>query len=228
VKRSEINRLLTETKALLDDHQLSLPPFAYWTPADWASKGAECDEIRECQLGWDITDFGSGDFARIGLLLFTLRNGHRSIPAYATKTYCEKLLIAGEDQVTPMHYHVFKQEDIINRGGGRLVIELHNRDEDDGLADSDVTVVTDGVLRTVPAGTKLVLAPGESITLPPYLYHAFWAETGGGVVIAGEVSKVNDDSADNFFLDEVGRFPAIQEDCEPLHYLCNELPAAAG
>jgi D-lyxose ketol-isomerase len=26
-------------------------------------------------LGWDITDFGSGNFYRRGLFLFTLRNG---------------------------------------------------------------------------------------------------------------------------------------------------------
>ncbi len=60
--------------------------------------------------------------------------------------------------------------------GGKLVIQLYNSTPDDGLAEGDVSVSTDGVRRTVPAGGKVVLEPGESITLPARLYHAFWAE----------------------------------------------------
>jgi D-lyxose ketol-isomerase len=62
MKRSEINALIDDAITLLHDHQVRLPPFAYWSPAQWAEKGPECDEIRHCKLGWDITDFGSGDF----------------------------------------------------------------------------------------------------------------------------------------------------------------------
>jgi len=217
---------MVRAKNLLHANSITLPPFGYWTLEDWLTKGHECDEIRDCMLGWDLTDFGSGDFDTIGLTIFTLRNGHHTLRPYTNKTYCEKLLISEENQVTPMHYHVLKQEDIINRAGGTIVIELHNRSGNDGLADTDVTVSLDGVKQTVPAGTQLMLTPGESITIPPFLYHRFWATEGSGPVILGEVSRVNDDLSDNYFLKKSGRFPEIDEDCSPIHYLCNEYPTA--
>ena len=71
MKRSEINRIMREALAFLDEHKFILPPFATWTPEDWRGKGEECRGIVEQQLGWDITDFGSGDFAQAGLFLFT-------------------------------------------------------------------------------------------------------------------------------------------------------------
>jgi D-lyxose ketol-isomerase len=64
------------------------------------------------------------------------------------------------------------------------------------------------------------LSPGESITLPAYLYHRFWAED--GVCLVGEVSKVNDDNKDNRFLDELGRFPTIEEDEAPYRLLVSD------
>ena len=74
----------------------------------------------------------------------------------------------------------------------------------------------DGMPRTVQAGGRIALAPGESVTLLPKQYHAFWGE--GGDVLIGEVSTVNDDNTDNYFLDKLGRFPTIVED-EPIHRL---------
>ncbi|MDD3169033.1 MAG: D-lyxose/D-mannose family sugar isomerase [Eubacteriales bacterium] len=62
MKRSAINLLIKETIAWLEERQVALPPFAYWTPAEWAEKGHEYDEIRENMLGWDVTDYGRGDF----------------------------------------------------------------------------------------------------------------------------------------------------------------------
>ena len=53
-----------------------------------------------------------------------------------------------EGQVTPMHYHPQKMEDIINRGGGNLIVTLHNRDGD-RLADSPVQVTLDGICRGI-------------------------------------------------------------------------------
>ncbi|MDP6780003.1 MAG: D-lyxose/D-mannose family sugar isomerase [Candidatus Latescibacteria bacterium] len=222
MKRSEVNALIEDAKSLLHEHRITLPPFAYWSPEEWRSRGPECDEIRQCNLGWDITDFGASRFEELGLVVFTVRNGHREIDAYQDKTYCEKILVVRENQVTPMHYHVFKMEDIISRSGGNLVCEVYNRTEDDGLADTDVEVTLDGVRRRVPAGTKLVLKPGESITLTPYLYHQFWAEEGSGTAIVGEVSKTNDDATDNVFMEALGRFPEIEEDELPVHLLCTE------
>ena len=221
MKRSEINALMKESVEFISGRAFSLPPFAFWSPAEWKTKGPEADEIRDCMLGWDITDFGSGDFHKVGLILFTLRNGHPTDERYA-KTYCEKLLIVEENQLTPMHFHWFKTEDIINRGGGDLLIRLHNSTPEESLADTDVTVAVDGVERTFNAGGVVTLTPGESICLFDHMYHEFWAEKGKTLV--GEVSKVNDDVRDNRFLQPVGRFPAIEEDEEPLYLLSSEYP----
>src|SRR5262245_54608361 len=113
MKRSEVNGLIADAITLLDRHQIRLPAFAYWSVEDWKAKGRECDEIRRCKLGWDITDFGSGDFAHIGLVVFTVRNGHHKLAPYTSKPYAEKILIVREDQHTPMHHHMLKSEDII-------------------------------------------------------------------------------------------------------------------
>jgi D-lyxose ketol-isomerase len=218
MKRSDINARIRQADAFFAAHGFHLPPFAHWTPDDWRSQGAEVAEIVDRQLGWDVTDFGSHDFSRIGLLLFTLRNGRVDDPR--SKPYAEKIMRVDVDQVTPMHFHWHKTEDIINRGGGRLVIQLYNAAEDDRLADTDVRVSVDGVRRIVRAGDCVTLAPGESITLTPRLYHKFWGA--GGPVLVGEVSAVNDDESDNRFYEALPRFAAIDEDEAPLYPLCNE------
>ena len=223
MKRSQINAIMREADAFMKAHGFYLPPFAYWTPDDWRSKGEEVREIVENNLGWDITDFGQGNYDKFGLFLFTIRNGNvANLKTGRGKTYAEKALIVTEGQVTPMHFHWNKVEDIINRGGGRLAIKLYNSTTDEKLADTDVTVSLDGVKRTVKAGDTVVLKTGESITLPDYLYHEFWAE--GGTVLAGEVSKVNDDVNDNCFLHPTGRFPTVEEDTPPLHLLVGDYP----
>ncbi len=226
MKRSEVNRLVREADAFIRSHGVHLPPFAGWTPEDWAGKGPECDEIRECMLGWDVTDYGLGRFSKVGLVLFTLRTGRQNDPRWP-KPYAEKLLISREGQVCPTHFHWNKTEDIINRGGGVLEMQLHNSRPDGALdTESDVTVSQDGVLRRLPAGTILHLQPGESVTLTTGLYHAFWAAEGSGPVLIGEVSRCNDDVADNRFLEPIGRFPSIEEDEPPYRLLCTEYPAA--
>ena len=115
-----------------------------------------------------------------------------------------------ENQVTPFHYHVRKTEDIINRGGsgtGRLAVQLYNRRLDGGF---EQTPVTRYLRRNPPqrGGRRNCHAgPGESITLTPYLYHQFYAIDGDGLI--GEVSSVNDDATDNYFLEPLPRFPQI-------------------
>ena len=222
MKRSEVNRLIANAIDLLHRHQIALPPFAYWSCADWENKGRECDEIRRCNLGWDITDFGSGDFARVGLVVFTVRNGHHKVVPYTGKPYAEKILIVRENQRTPMHHHVLKSEDIVCRSGGNLLIKVYNSAADGGLADTDVEVSLDGVRHCVKAGHTFRLQPGESIALTPFLYHEFWTEQGTGTSIVGEVSSVNDDETDNAFLSKVGRFPQIVEDAPANYKLCTE------
>lgn len=225
MKRSEINGLMREALQLMDKKNFLLPPYAFWSPEDWKSKGHDCDEIRDNMLGWDITDFGSGDFRKVGLLLFTLRNGNLDLPRYV-KTYAEKIMIVAENQVTPYHFHFKKMEDIINRGGGNLMIQLYNSTSDEKLADTPVTVYSDGRKYEVKAGSILRVTPGQSVTFMPGQYHKFWGEEGHGTVLVGEVSQVNDDRVDNRFLDGNGRFPAIEEDEKPLYYLSSEYPAA--
>ncbi|HHV62539.1 MAG TPA: D-lyxose/D-mannose family sugar isomerase [Firmicutes bacterium] len=225
MKRSELNRIMREGVAFIKKMNFALPPFAYWTPDDWKDKGHEYDEIRDNMLGWDITDFGSGDYHRIGLLMFTLRNGNFNMEKYI-KPYAEKLLIVEEEQVTPFHFHWSKMEDIINRGGGNLLVQVYNSTEDERLADTPVSISQDGRNYTAPAGTIVRLTPGESITLAPRVYHKFWGEKGSGMVLLGEVSKVNDDRVDNRFLEKVGRFPTIEEDEPPLYLLSSEYPEA--
>ena len=225
MKRSEINRILRETIAFLGEMKCALPPFAYFTPEEWKTKGHEYDEIRKNMLGWDITDYGHGDFEKIGLFLFTMRNGNLKDPS-CKKPYAEKYLISKENQDSPMHFHWNKMEDIINRGGGHLMMRVYNCAPDESLADTPVTVHVDGREMTVPAGTVLRLLPGESLSIPPYLYHEFWAEEGFGPCLIGEVSMVNDDNTDNRFYEPQGRFPTIEEDEPPLYLLCNEYPPA--
>ena len=221
--RSQINAAIERAKSVLRENGFHLPPFAFWTPEEWRRKGAECDEIRACKLGWDVTDFASGDFERVGLTAFTIRNGSLTVERYRRTAYCEKAMIVGEDQRTPMHCHAVKQEDIICRGGGNLICQVYNRRPDGRLdEDGEVSVSLDGVARRVPAGHSFVVRPGESIRLTPFLYHEFYAEPGSGTAVIGEVSSVNDDASDNLFLDAPARFPAIVEDEKPTHLLCNE------
>jgi len=224
MKRSLINRVIDESLEFCQQMNFHLPPFATWRPEDWATRGHEYDEIRDNMLGWDVIDFNLDKFEEIGCVLFTIRNGNQQLDQYE-KPYCEKLLIIGEEQITPYHFHFAKMEDIINRAGGDLMVQVYNADENEQLSDSPAEVNTDGHVYTVEAGTIIRLTPGESITLPSYQYHKFWAE--GDTVLCGEVSMVNDDSVDNRFLEELERYPTLEED-EPARYLlCIEYPSAA-
>lgn len=224
MKRSEINKIIGEAMSFLSGRKFVLPPFAYWGPEDWKKKGQEYDEIRDNMLGWDITDYGSRNFYKIGLLLFTLRNGNFNLKKY-TKPYAEKILIVEEEQVTPFHFHWSKMEDIINRGGGNLLVQIYNSTDEEKLAKTPVKISQDGRNYTAPGGSVIRLSPGESITLSPKVYHKFWGEKGAGKILLSEVSKVNDDRVDNCFLEKnVGRFPPIEEDESPLYLLANEYP----
>jgi D-lyxose ketol-isomerase len=224
MKRSEINAIMKRADEFIRQQNFHLPPFAYWSVEDWRAKGPEAREIFQNKLGWDITDFGSGDFYRSGLLLFTLRNG--SPDAWKTlqgKLYAEKIMIVEEGQVTPMHFHWAKMEDIINRGGGKLLIQLYQATDDEGLdEEKPVTISVDGVEYELPPGGIVTLSPGESISLPQYCYHKFWGEDGR--VLVGEVSMVNDDYSDNRFYQPRPRFPEIEEDEAPLFLLCTDYP----
>ena len=218
MKRSDINAIVAQAEADFRQAGIHLPAFATWTPADWQRQGAAATAaLRATGLGWDVTDFATGDIARKGLLLFTTRNG-LAAGGPGNRPYAEKIMIARRDQVTPMHRHLAKVEDIINRAsltdGAHLALKLFAMDRDGGLArEARLPVQLDGLTHEIGPGEIVRLAPGESITLFPGTWHAFWGE--GGDVIVGEVSSVNDDVADNIFAEPLGRFPEIEEDAEP-------------
>jgi D-lyxose ketol-isomerase len=222
MKRSVINNILEEAKEFFNSMNFHLPPWALWSPKDWAKNNTIAKDIIKSAMGWDITDFGSEGFYKRGLLLFTLRNG---IHGVNHKIYAEKIMIVRENQETPMHFHFKKMEDIINRGGGNLVLELYNCAKDESLATTPVNASIDGIIREIAPGSKVILTPGESITLIPGMYHRFYGEAGKGLVLVGEVSSVNDDTNDNRFHENVGRFPAVEEDTAPIHLLVNDYQA---
>lgn len=220
MKRSEINRIIRESDQFIRSFGFILPPFAYLSPKalkDQVHEGASI--IRDHHLGWDITDYGQGNFSDLGLFLFTLRNGRAEELARGSgQLYAEKIMISRHNQLSPMHRHNLKVEDIINRSGAILIIELFQATADGSIDHhADVSVVSDGRRVTLPSGGRLQLKPGESVTLMPHHWHAFWGE--GGDVLVGEVSTVNDDLTDNVFRDPIGRFSAIEEDEAPLHLL---------
>lgn len=220
MKRSEINRYIREAKEFMSNHQFLLPDWAHWTPADWTTKGKECNDIRERALGWDLTDFGWEDFEHIGLTLVTMRNGSLTLK---DKPYCEKIMLVRNGQLTPTHFHWMKTEDIINRGGGVLCMRLWKADKETEVkTDEMITISIDGIKTQVKPGETLKLKPGQSVCYEPYLYHQFWAEEDHCLV--GEVSTVNDDVRDNRFEEPKGRFPQIEEDEAPECLLCNEYP----
>jgi len=228
LKRSEINKALKEFENMIQRYQYFLPRFCQFTPEEWQSKGHEFDEIRDNMLGWDITDFGLGDFDTTGFSLVTIRNGNLKMDDKYKKTYAEKLLYLKEGQHALNHFHWYKMEDIINRGGGNILIRVYNACEDESIdREGDVTVHVDGEEITVPAGTQIKLEPGMSLTITQYLYHDFSVEPGTGDVLIGEVSQCNDDNTDNRFNPPAGRFPEIEEDEPPYRLLCNEYPQAS-
>lgn len=123
VLRSQANHSIALAREVFGHFGISLPAFSRWSVAQWQNAGPDCDEIRDCMLGRDVTDFGSGRFHEIGRCLFTLRNGRLADSRYP-KSYAEKLIIDPEGQRAPAHYHQSKREDIVCRAGGNIIVEL--------------------------------------------------------------------------------------------------------
>lgn len=231
MKRSKANKIIQYTIDALKKAQFPLPPFAYYTTEDWKNLDETEVELVENMLGWDITDFGSGDFDKIGLTIFTFRNGNFHAKDKYPKPYAEKMLYVMDGQILPYHYHWSKREDIINRGGGDLEITMYNckpedfADVEGGRAgkpgqfdDTPVIASIDGKNVTVPAGGKVVLKPGQSISIAPGQYHMWQGVPGTGDVILFEVSTTNDDTIDNRFYKAGERIPVTEEDV-PAEYL---------
>jgi D-lyxose ketol-isomerase len=231
MKRSEINEIIAHAEEDFARIGFALPPFAFWSLADWRRERSSAEGMVATGLGWDVTDFGGGRFPEKGLLLFTIRNGLLASRGAGNRPYAEKVMIARHDQLTPMHRHATKIEDIILRSaltlGARLAVELLSM-KADGAVDREakVTAHLDGRTREVDPGSILLLSPGESVTLFPGTYHAFWGE--GGDTVIGEVSSVNDDASDNFFAEPVARFAEIDENEAPHRLLVTDYRSVAG
>lgn len=223
MQRSEINDILKRADAFIRSFGHYLPPFADWAPD--RILGPDGNLIRQRKLGWDITDYGQGKFDDLGLVLFTTRNGDLGQMAQGRgMLYAEKAMISGVNQISPMHRHDLKTEDIINRGGGDLVLELFTAAPDGSIdRDAPVEVLCDGVPTRMQAGEHLRLEPGASVTLEPSTWHAFWAETAPCLIC--EVSTVNDDETDNIFEAPIGRFPTVEENEAAWRVMVSDYPA---
>ncbi len=217
MKRSQINHYLNEFISILEKYQFQLPAFAHYNLEDWKKQPKEAlSEVSQKSLGWDVTDFNLDSFKQKGLSLFTIRNNIQG----ALPPYAEKIMHVQKDQVTPIHYHQYKIEDIINRNGGKLIIQFYPSQGKEIDKEKEIVIYKDHRKIQLSAGDKISLNPGESVRIPTYIYHSFWAEEQD--VLAGEVSMTNDDKHDNIFLEDLGRFSQITEDEAPFRLLCNE------
>ncbi|MDO8683739.1 MAG: D-lyxose/D-mannose family sugar isomerase [Armatimonadota bacterium] len=216
--RSEANAVLRDARDFFSSFGNFLPPQALWSVEEWLEHKNAMEPAIRGGCGWDIFK-PAPDYAKEGLTLYTLTNGYPG----SYQVYAEKLLMSIPGQVCPMHYHAIKQEDIICAGGSNMHIELYRAENEKQLSDKPVEVVINGGLRTVKAGEELALKPGERITLAKRMFHRFWADpNGAGPSFIREVSMVNDDATDNYFLGEIGRFADVIEDEPILWPLCTD------
>ena len=224
MKRSDINLCIEKAKSFATKMNVFLPPYAFWTVEEWQSKGSECDEIRKTMLGWDVTDFGLGDYYKTGRTLFTLRNGSNEYKEISRR-YSEKFIFIEENQAAPIHYHRNKTEDIINRGGGNILVQTCKALPDGTKSNESFMMSINGVEKQMKADEIIRLTPGESILIPAGIIHEFWSEEGTGMTLSGEIGTICDDINDNVFLSPCERFCETEEDVKRSHYLCNEYPA---
>jgi D-lyxose ketol-isomerase len=158
---------------------------------------------------WDVTDFGLGDWRRFGLIVVNLAE---------EPEYCEKLMYVKRGMTTPAHTHGRKKEDIISRWG---ILRVQVWKGKPGSNQHEFNLQVNREMRRVRSGDFIDLAAGERVTLLPGVYHEFFSTTEECII--GEVSTANDDLNDNFFIDpQVGRFPEVVEDEEPVVRLVSE------
>jgi hypothetical protein len=216
MKRSFIDARVDEMQALCDRHGVALPPFSRWGDAEFRSNPDPADFIAARGLGWNVVEFRPGAFATDGLTLFTLRMGDwRDLETKRGRLYAEKAIMSLDGQRAPHHFHMVKTEDIVNRGGARFVVELFQVDALGAPTKDRFRVLKDVRVLDLGPGDQVRLEPGESLTLEPYVAHAFWAE--GGTALAGEVSLANDDRSDNCFVPPLAPPEPIVEDAPARH-----------
>ncbi len=226
MKRSFIDARIDAMLNFCERHGVRLPPFALWSEEDYAADPAAAARILEGGLGWNIVEFQPGQFAETGLSVFTLRMGDwRHLSHGRGRLYAEKALLAENGQRTPHHYHIVKTEDIVNRGGAKFVVELVKVDRAGAPLKERFRALKDARTLELGPGARVTLEPGESLTLDPFVAHAFWAE--GGTTLAGEVSLANDDRSDNYFLPALPAPAPIAEDAPRRFITVRDLPKLA-
>ena len=198
MKRSAINAIMRESEAFMRSFGFILPPFSRWSPDEMRARKGEIDGITGASLGWDITDFGLGDFEQTGLFLF--HRAQRPLCRSAARTrhaLCRK----GDDRPqgsgdanAPASSEGRRHHQSRRRHAGDRAVWRYRRPV---RPVQGTRVATDGIWRELAPGHKLRLSPGESVTLMPGDWHAFWGE--GADVFVAEVSTVNDDNTDNIF-----------------------------
>jgi D-lyxose ketol-isomerase len=224
MKRSQINKAIDAAHAALRDHGVRLPAYGYWSPDDWRNAGSEMSRVTRNGLGWAVTDFGQGDFDRVGITMFDVRNGNVERPEEGTP-YGEKIFVLQPGQRLPYHFHWKKTEDIISYHGGTLMIQLFNANDDETMDERSPGVVyLDGVRRSFEAGQVFEIPHGGSLTITPKLYHRFWAKEDAGVLVGGEISTISVPKTDNRFGGNARRFVPIEEDEAPRHLLNIDYP----
>ena len=221
MRRSEINQIIIESIDFIESFGFFLPPFAYNKIGKMILEKESYTNIINCKLGWDITDYGKKSFRDIGLCLFTIRNGNLIKSDNNIIPYAEKIMISRKNQISPMHRHIVKTEDIINRGGASLAIEMFNSNPRGNLDfNKQVSLLINSQHHFLKPGEIIKIDPGESVTLFPGNWHKFWGD--GGDVLIGEVSSINDDNNDNIFYEKILRFSEVEEDEDPIHLLVSD------
>ena len=216
--RSEANSILRNACEFFSGFGKFLPPQATWSVDQWLAHKEEMAPAIKGAVGWDIFK-PSPDFSKEGLTLYTISNGYPG----SYQVYAEKLLMSTPGQVCPMHYHGIKQEDIICFGGANMHMVLYWAASEKEFSDKPIEAIVNGGLKTIRPGEEIVFTPGERITLPPRLFHRFWADPNSpSPGFIREVSMVNDDRTDNYFVDELGRFAEVIEDEPILWPLCSD------
>ncbi len=224
MKRSQINAAIEHAQRVLAQHDIHLPEYACWTPEQWRRAGPECRRVTLNALGWAVTDFGQGDFDRVGITMFDVRNGTRTHPDEGTP-YGEKIFVLKPGQRLPFHFHWNKSEDIISRCGGTLMIQLYQANEDETMNETLPGVVyCDGIAKEFTAGQIFEIPHGGSLTITPRLYHRFWAKDDAGVLVGGEISTISVPKTDNRFGENARRFVPIEEDVPPTFLMNIDYP----
>ncbi len=182
MKQSEINQLCREAAECLKTHHWVLPP----------------------NPEWSATDFGLGDYKKVGLVEVLLAN---------EPEYCEKIMYAREGMVTPAHTHYEKKEDIICRHG-RLKITVWSSNPREHGEKAPVEVKINRRLETHQSGVPFELAAGARITLTSGIWHEFVPV--GAPCVIGEVSTFCNEETDNIFADKkIDIFQAPEADEPP-------------